>query len=139
MPHKISYDWDWINHQLEVIGEQLENRDKPAFVTGVPRGGLIPAVLASHKLDIPFIPLESATTLPTKNKAQILVFDDIADSGETLMYLENHNFITATLALRHDSRFTPDYVGEFINDDHWLVFPWEELSAKPIQGYLADK
>ena len=130
------YSWDWVESQLQVIGEKLESIEKPQFVTGVPRGGLIPAVLISHKFDIPYIGLEAAKTLPGKLKKRVLVLDDISDSGNTLTQLRRHNFITATLATRYSTEYLPTYTGTFIQDDHWLVFPWENITAKSIQDYL---
>lgn len=137
MAEKKFYDWNWVNAQLEVIGEKLEAFDKPKFVSGIPRGGLIPAVLISHKFDIPYIGLEAAKTLPGNLKKQVLVVDDIADSGNTLKQIERHNFIFATLARRYSCSFNHTIVGEHIDNDHWLVFPWENLNSKTIQDYLA--
>tara|TARA_R110000868_G_scaffold390868_1_gene660700 strand:- start:11 stop:433 length:423 start_codon:yes stop_codon:yes gene_type:complete len=138
MAEKISYSWKWVNEQIDAIGEKLEAIGKPEFVTGVPRGGLIPAVLISHKFRIPFIGLEAAKTLPGKLKKNILVIDDISDSGNTLEQINRHNFILATLAVRHSSNFTPTFYGEVIKDDRWIVFPWEEYSADSVQDYLVD-
>lgn len=136
MAEKKLYDWDWIEEQIDKIGEKLERFEKLQFITGVPRGGLIPAVLMSHKFDIPYIGLEAAKTLPGDLKKKVLVIDDIADSGNTLAQIQRHNFKTATLARRYSSSFTPSIVGTDILDDHWLIFPWEQKSSKAIQDYL---
>jgi uncharacterized protein len=136
MAEKKFYTWKWVDEQIDKIGEQLEGSEIPQFVTGVPRGGLIPAVLISHKFSIPFIGLEAAKTLPGDLKKKILVIDDIADSGNTLAQIQRHNFKTATLARRYSSSFSPLFVGVDIRDDHWLVFPWENIRAKSIQDYL---
>lgn len=137
MKNKVFYDWKWVNTQIDVIGEQLEGTEVPKFVTGIPRGGLVPAVLISHKFDIPFIGLEAAKALPGNLKKKILVIDDISDSGDTLSQIKRHNFITATLAVRHTSSFTPNYSGTSISNDDWLVFPWENSNANTVQDYLA--
>jgi uncharacterized protein len=136
MAEKKFYTWKWVDEQIDKIGEQLEGSEIPQFVTGIPRGGLIPAVLISHKFSIPFIGLEAAKTLPGDLKKKILVIDDIADSGNTLAQIQRHNFKTATLARRYSSSFSPLFVGVDIRDDHWLVFPWENIRAKSIQDYL---
>ena len=107
MAEKKFYTWKWVDEQIDKIGEQLEGSEIPQFVTGVPRGGLIPAVLISHKFSIPFIGLEAAKTLPGDLKKKILVIDDIADSGNTLAQIQRHNFKTATLARRYSSSFSP--------------------------------
>tara|TARA_R110000823_G_scaffold86138_1_gene192814 strand:+ start:218 stop:640 length:423 start_codon:yes stop_codon:yes gene_type:complete len=138
MAQKVSYSWKWVNEQIDAIGEKLEAIGKPEFVTGVPRGGLIPAVLISHKFRIPFIGLEAAKTLPGELKKGILVVDDISDSGNTLEQIRRHNFLSATLAVRYSSTFTPTFYGELIKDDRWIVFPWEEYNAHSVQDYLVD-
>lgn len=81
----------------------------PDVVVGINRGGLIPAVLISHELDIPHIPVSysskegkgnnrnhtnvlPAIDVPWKHiyvltpttKPTVLVVDDICDSGHTL-------------------------------------------------------
>jgi len=136
MKEKKLYNWKWVDEQIDKIGEQMEGFEKPQFITGVPRGGLIPAVLISHRFDIPYIGLEAAKTLPGDLKKKVLVIDDIADSGNTLAQIERHNFQTATLARRYSSTYTPSMIGQDVRDDHWLVFPWENISAKSIQDYL---
>jgi len=136
MKEKKLYNWKWVDEQIDKIGEQMEGFEKPQFITGVPRGGLIPAVLISHRFDIPYIGLEAAKTLPGDLKKKVLVIDDIADSGNTLAQIERHNFQTATLARRYSSTYTPSMVGQDVRDDHWLVFPWENIRSKSIQDYL---
>jgi hypothetical protein len=138
MVKKEFYNWQWIDTQIDNIGEKLEGLDTPKFVTGIPRGGLIPAILISHKFNIPHIGLEAAKILPGNIKKQILVIDDIADSGNTLAQIHRHNFITATLATRHSTTYLPTITGTNIHNDNWLVFPWEDISAKPVQDYLEN-
>ena len=138
MANKVFLDWKWVDTQIDKIGEKLEAFEKIQFITGIPRGGLIPAVLMSHKFDIPFIGLELAKTLPGDLKKNVLVIDDIADTGDTLLQLDRHKFKTATLSRRYSSNFTPLIVEEGINTDDWLVFPWENVNSKTIQDYLAQ-
>ena len=52
---KIFLSWKWVERQLDEIGDRLEGIDKIEFVTGIPRGGLIPAVMMSHAFDIKYI------------------------------------------------------------------------------------
>ena len=136
MVKKEFYNWEWVDTQIDNIGEKLEGLDTPKFVTGIPRGGLIPAILISHKFNIPYIGLEAAKVLPGNMKKQILVIDDIADSGNTLAQIHRHNFITATLAARYSTDYLPTIIGTSINNDNWLVFPWEDSGAKAVQDYL---
>ena len=59
-----------------------------------------------------------------------------------VMYLvsaDKLKFITATLCIRVGTKTVPYFSGEHINDDRWLVFPWEKLDSVPMQDYLVDK
>jgi len=132
MAEKVFLSWNWVDHQIEVIANSIKSKSEFVAVTGVPRGGLIPAVMLSHRLGLKYVPYEQAT----KNRKPILVVDDIADSGFTLTAVGSKGFKTATLCIRYSTQYTPDYYGEEVTDDKWLVFPWEENDSKPIQGYL---
>jgi hypoxanthine phosphoribosyltransferase len=66
----------------------------------------------------------------------VLVIDDICDSGITFIEADAFGFRTASLALRYTSSFMPDFYSEKINDDRWLVFPWEKVDSKTVQDYL---
>ncbi len=137
MTEKVFFNWDWVNWQLALIHQKVSNvKYNIRHVSGIPRGGLIPAVLFSHRYGFKFMELEQAKNLTTGARKQILVFDDIADTGITLSELEGYNFRTATLATREGSKITPTFTGEIITNDDWLVFPWEEKDSKTIQDYL---
>lgn len=132
MAEKVFMSWSWVDHQINVIADKLNNTSEFVAVTGVPRGGLIPAVMLSHKLGLKYIPYQQAVS----KRRPVLVVDDISDSGLTLTDVGNKGFKTATLCVRYSTQYTPDYYGEEITSDKWLVFPWEENDSKPIQGYL---
>ena len=94
---------------------------------GLPRGGLVPPVILSHKLNLPLLQKISQNTL---------IVDDICDSGITLLEASDFGFQTAALALRYSSPYIPEFYSEKITDDKWLVFPWEKSDSKTIQDYL---
>ena len=132
MTQKVFLSWSWVDLQIKVIANSIQDKSEFVAVTGVPRGGLIPAVMLSHKLGLKYIPYTQAIS----KKRPILVVDDISDSGLTLTDIGNKGFKTATLCARYNTRYTPDFYGEEITSDKWLVFPWEENDSKPIQDYL---
>ena len=136
MADKVYLSWAWVDEQLHNIGERLESIDKLEFISGIPRGGLIPAVIMSHAFDIKYISYSSAKMLPKEIRKNVLVIDDIADTGHTLKEANELEFLTGTLAMRVGSKTTPNFYGELINDDRWLVFPWEKLDSIPMQDYL---
>lgn len=101
------------------------------FITGVPRGGLIPAVLLSHACDIPFV---SNTSL-LRNES-VLVVDDIVDSGHSMKVFKEVGYKTCCLHYKKLAVITPDIYAQIADEDTWLIYPWEKLSAQKIQDYL---
>ena len=75
----------------------------------------------------------------------ILVVDDLVDSGDSLIYtknfLENYepfkekniNFKTAVLYKKPHSKINPDYVVHDMKTDEWLVFHYEEAELISIE------
>ena len=62
---------------------------------------------------------------------QVLVVDDIADTGGSIRRAEEYveerepaEVRTATLQLLGTSSFEPDYVGERLDEWAWIVYPW---------------
>lgn len=127
--HKVFVEWDEISMLIHKIADDIigsyPNIDS---ILGIPRGGLIPAVLLSHKLDLPLVSVAGPNTL---------ILDDICDSGKTL---ENApGAYTATLLHKpHTSTFSPNIKGMEILHDSWIVFPWENDDSETIQDYLKD-
>ena len=135
----ISYSWDTINDLVTTIHNRV-SAWKPTHIVGITRGGLIPAVMLSHRLDLPMEVLgvsfrDNKATHHTKFKpipdAKYLVVDDINDSGMTFsvvsqVFKNRHlHFITAALINKEKSGFDVDFYGEMFYDDNWINFPWE--------------
>ena len=136
--NKVYLSWKWVDEQINTIGDKLEGLNLE-FVAGIPRGGLIPAVMMSHAFGIKYISYSSAKMLPGDFRKKTLVVDDISDTGVTIAEADKLKFITATLCIRVGTKTVPYFSGEHINDDRWLVFPWEKLDSVPMQDYLVDK
>ena len=125
--NKIYLSWDDVSQLVDTLCEKIitevPNIDS---VFGIARGGLIPAIMVSHKLNLPW----SNVMLPNT-----LVIDDIADTGKTLK--NTVGCYTATLHYKpHTSRIIPTCYGNEFYSDAWLVYPWENTNAKAIQDYL---
>ena len=128
---KIYLTWGDIDALVNVLTIEIANkRFQIDSIAGLPRGGLIPAVILSHKLNLPLV------SEPTR---KTLIVDDICDSGETfLKLLKQHPFnLFACLHYKpHTSKFPPDIWAELYEVDNWLVYPWENENADAIQDYL---
>jgi hypoxanthine phosphoribosyltransferase len=138
MKEKTFLDWQWLDQKVLELTETIqESNEKFKFISGVPRGGLIPGICISHRLGIRYIPYSEAKNLSPSERSKTLVVDDICDSGETLLHTSGLGFKTATLTLRYSAPYQPNFYSEKVEDDSWLVFPWEREDSKTIQDYLA--
>lgn len=73
----------------------------------------------------------------TIENENILVFDDVADTGESLdmavKYLESHgtkSIKTATVFEKPWSKFKPDFAGE--NTSAWIIFPHDAIETMRV-------
>ena len=158
---KVYYDEIHIKEMIGDITMQM-NRDnwKPDYIVGLTRGGLIPAVYLSHYLNIPMetlkVSLRDNAETETNcwmsedayNGKNILIVDDINDTGATLDWIINdwqdschpvdahwtnvwgNTVKFAVLVDNLSSNFsrTVDYCAKEINKaekDVWIVYPWE--------------
>ena len=165
MPNKIIYTNEQMRGDLQEIIRQMSVGDfKPDVVVGIARGGLVPATMLSHYLGKPLQTINyslrdnmvshvseiSDVARRIKEGQNILLVDDICDSGDTLCKVADEitNLVnlsgTPNLPLeRWEDRFKvavlwnnisqdifeADYVGREISraeDESWIVFPYEE-------------
>lgn len=117
------------------------------IIVGVSRGGLIPAVIASHELELPLVPISYSSTegagddknhhnsLPYIDHRAILIIDDICDTGFTLAemtdYYRKQGKIVYTAVLHYKTRpggpHIPDlYWQKIPADSDWVVYPFEK-------------
>jgi hypoxanthine phosphoribosyltransferase len=138
---KTCLSWGWFNLRVKEVADRLIDC-KPRFVIGVSRGGLIPAVVLSHKLKIPMgsISTSSYTEYSKQNKKvdvwgltlplgvnsdqaksmEFLIVDDIYDSGKTYRALVDYLKKYGIVNFRYISMIEKNR-----KDDSWVVFPWE--------------
>lgn len=91
------------------------------YIYGIPRGGLIPAVILSHRLDIP---MTSSLDELEGETLKILLVDDICDTGNTIK--KYHGYDTATIYFKPEvSKYEPTYNAETVRKDTWIMFPYE--------------
>mgnify|MGYP003646502964 CR=1 FL=1 len=127
--NKIYLSWDDVDDLVNELCEKIPfNLPLIDSVHGIPRGGLIPAVLISHKLGLPYVNAVGPNTL---------VIDDIADTGVTLN--ESPGVYTAVLHYKpHTSCFIPILWAKLHEGDEWVIYPWETKDSDPIQDYLKE-
>lgn len=123
--NKVYISWDDINILVEDLCTKIsQSQTQIKSITGIERGGLIPAVMISHRLNIPYT---------DKINKDTLVVDDICDSGQTLKNIVA--FHTATLHYKSTAQHTPTFYAKEVGSE-WIVYPWERMDSQPIQDYL---
>lgn len=123
--NKLYLSWDDVSILVEDLCNTIASSGvQVKSITGIERGGLIPAVMISHKLHIPYV---------SKINKDTLVVDDICDTGETLKNTIGR--YTATLHYKPTAIFTPDFYAKEVGTE-WIVYPWERSDSETIQDYL---
>ena len=124
--------WEEIETLVNILHDNiLESGKEFTHICGIPRGGLIPAVILSHKMGIPYHSLSASCTFSSN---ETLFVDDICDSGETLQNL--NEYYTAVLHYKpHTSIIEPTFYACKFKSDDWIVYPWENKDSKTIQDY----
>lgn len=137
---------------VDYLSSQISKTDiKYDFVVGIGRGGLIPATMFAYRFHVPVL-CYSIKTYEGREKSDdkriiyqdvdfskvnqgddinILVVDDICDSGDTFSLIKNmdkgnvkiETFVS--IFAKKSSGSIPDYVGLITEDNIWLKFPWE--------------
>ena len=152
-PTLVHPSWHDIEKGASILALQIEKRrhgPPPEWVVGLTRGGLIPAVIISHLLDLPMMPVNYSSkdgrgdnrnhnnSLPmisgdissgagvAPSIPSLLIVDDICDSGKTLLevkehYLKQQHYVwTAALYFKKTATIVPDFYWQRI----WPDSPW---------------
>lgn len=119
--------WEDVDNFIKFVYDEIVNKlqvdvSTISGVYGVPRGGLVFAVMLSHMFDIPLLAAPAD---------KCIIVDDICDSGESLLhYIKNssgHNsrkHITVTMYRKSNQLVKPDIYYK-VKTDKWVLFPWE--------------
>lgn len=143
--------WQDIEKAIEALAIAVREEYDPDVIVGIARGGLIPAVRLSHLLNDLLMRIvhvkyyenvDETTEAPEifwsdvgELKGNVLIVDDVADTGNTLEVVLDHleervdgELKICTIAYKPFSKIEPDfYVYE---TEKWIVFPWEEAPVE---------
>lgn len=142
--------------EVETLARALEaDAWTPDFLVGIGRGGLVPAAYLSHRTGIQMLSVDHSSgevgfgdelldklAAKIRTGSNILIVDDINDSGGTIQYLrmaieakigEPDRLRVAVLVHNVRSKARAEYHGSEIDreqDKRWYVFPWEAVAPR---------
>jgi len=149
----------------QLKGINLHENVEETAIIAIARGGLIPSQLISYGLGIKnvytiragsysgdntpsesgFLDINGLYTIPYEKYKNIIVVDDIYDTGKTMQYIinkisalnvtRNTDIIPCVLNFRknlHPKNIYSIIYGSEIMDSSWLVYPWDNISEEGI-------
>lgn len=118
--------WMDVDHFINSLQDFIKEHEFTG-VYGPARGGLLFAVMISHKYGLPFL------GAPQKG---CLIVDDIVDTGKTAEAWKDKGYTIVSMYYKRNNLVEPDY-WMFEKTDNWINFPWEETrSDEDIQKAL---
>jgi hypoxanthine phosphoribosyltransferase len=155
----IRYSWEDIEESVRILAAKIGSEltlsgRKINTVIGIHRGGLVPAVMLSHLLNLPMKSLEWQTRdqgqyadihelnrilIDCPTDEALLIVDEIADSGKTLNDIHKQvEFVNASalafpvkvyygvIVQRTACRLDmPVLSAHVLDSEEWVHFPWE--------------
>jgi xanthine phosphoribosyltransferase len=133
---------------VELVRE-LGPRHRFQGVVAISRGGMVPAGLVVRLLDTRFVDTLCITTYDDRVRvaprlvkgiegdgAGLLVVDDVADSGVTLALVRRllPKAHIAAFYVKPAGRPFVDSYARAVDQDVWIVFPWEAFEQRQIAG-----
>jgi hypoxanthine phosphoribosyltransferase len=143
---KKHYTWEQFHVLVNKIKDQIQAA--PNIIVSIGKGGSIPGVILAEAFDCNNLNLglksykgqnrgsiheyQSIKCFDGLRDLNILIVDDIADSGETFKYAISkfkgngcEMVRTASVFYKPCSKFKPDYFAEEVEETAWIVQPWE--------------
>ena len=149
--------WDEFHRDCRRLTRRLQPLGPFAALVAVTRGGLVPAGIVAHELGIRAIETVSIASYGEGNQrgevrlvkgldpafaagrgADVLVVDDLVDSGETARALRGllpHAHLAAVYAKPAGRPLIDTFVDE-VAQDTWIYFPWD--LGLDVQAPLVD-
>jgi len=156
---QLRMSWEELGTGSRTLAEQVAADDfRPDFILGISRGGLLVGGALAYalgvkntftmsvefytgideRLEMPMI-LPPIPHLVDLHEARVLIADDVADTGQTLVLVKDFlegkvgEVRIAVLYEKPRSVVQSEYVWE--RTDRWIVFPWS--ADDPLESPLA--
>ena len=146
-------NWNLIYEGLVDVASKIKSSGEEFdAIVGIARGGWIPARILSDFLGVKRLISMQVSSYQglTKNEVKsldeyrlatserkILLVDDVADTGSSLLYIKNRLMEagtvcrTTTIYVKPWTNFWPDYYYREVTE--WVVFPWEIIETVGIR------
>lgn len=111
-------------------------------IVAITRGGLAPAAILSQKMNIKTVETFALSSYDARHQqgsmknykelndpeGRWLVVDDLVDTGKTIQFIRPFlpKSLFVTLYAKPQGLTACDLYGEQVDQETWLVFPWEE-------------
>ena len=126
----LTLGWNDFEQAVETLVSRCSEQDF-AGVYGIPRGGLVLAVVLSHRLELPLL---------LEPRPGCLVVDDVYETGQTLAPYRNLEGARVWVWV---SKVEPQWWDAALvsASREWIVFPWENAAAAVAdeQQYRASR
>jgi uncharacterized protein len=159
--------WDEVYRLCRELARQLSVANvRIDMIVAIARGGYVPGRILSDMLGIPDLTgfkiehyygaqkqREAFVKYPLNAdicERNILLLDDLCDSGETFKVGAGHilqcksvnSLHTAAMHFKTVSSFIPDFSAETVREWRWIIYPWavnEDLSALIKKMQIDDR
>tara|TARA_B100000287_G_scaffold194331_1_gene183473 strand:- start:2515 stop:3018 length:504 start_codon:yes stop_codon:yes gene_type:complete len=146
LPHEKGFhiSWDQMHRDSRALAWRLDVQRNWKGVLAVTRGGMIPAMIVSRELDIRTVDTISIKSYDHQKQTEaiilkkpdtalvgdgndILIIDDLVDTGKTLkivkeIYPKAH--FATVYAKPKGKEMVDTYITE-VSQDTWIFFPWD--------------
>lgn len=147
MMETLKFTYTDIENIIKSKVSELKNTKKIDGIIGIARGGMVPATIFAYQLNVPLYCVSVSSynnkeqtalnvlQLPSSldNKTNILVIDDINDTGKTFSFINSYLKTTfrninveflSIFAKEHNEFPIADYCIK-VSNNAWIEFPWE--------------
>jgi len=145
-------NWEEIENDCVILYEKINKNFKFNCIVAICRGGWVPARIISDLSNVNLIGSLRIESYDVYNKKEaritqdvsidvkdknVLLVDDIADTGDTLMLAKEYlikkfpkNLMIATLHYKQKSKIKPDFFVKEVENDVWIIYPWEKRETE---------
>ncbi len=154
-------NWDYLDDLCKRVAEQIiEDGFYPDTVVAIARGGWFVGSVICDALGLDELVSLSLrhyeglkrrelklSDISMEYREKVLIVDDLVNTGKSMEKAKEavqkfaKDVRTACLLLMSNSKFVPNYFGEYIEKYSWVVFPWnvvEDLSSL-IRAVMREK